>query len=233
MRTPSVLLLAAAALAASASPASAAISSAYDGVTHTLTVTSDDAGDTIDVTCGSGGLLVNGAPPSSGPLPCTGGATAHTLVLIGNGGGDTLDVDAVADNLAIGTITADAGDGDDVLRGEWVNGGSVTVLGGPGADTLTVNQSDVVDGGPGDDRIIDPRFGAGSLTGGDGTDTVAFDFAAVNPIAFTFTVADTGMTISAPPVATRRRRSGRRSKAPTSNWARAGRPSTAAASPAA
>ena len=199
MRTPSVLLLAAAALAASASPASAAISSAYDGVTHTLTVTSDDAGDTIDVTCGSGGLLVNGAPPSSGPLPCTGGATAHALVLIGNGGGDTLDVDAVADNLAIGTITADAGDGDDVLRGEWVNGGSVTVLGGPGADTLTVNQSDVVDGGPGDDRIIDPRFGAGSLTGGDGTDTVAFDFAAVNPIAFTFTVADTGMTISAPP----------------------------------
>ena len=205
MRTPSVMLLAAAALAASASPASAAITSTWEASPHILTVTSDDAGDTIDLTCGTGGLLVSGAPPSSGALPCTGGATAHTLVLIGNGGGDTIDVDAVEEQLAVGTITVDAGDGDDVLRGENLgfNNESVTLLGGPGADTLTVNRSDVADGGPGDDRFDgELQFGPdGTLTGGDGTDSVAFDFSPVDPIAFTFTFTDTGMTISAPGVA--------------------------------
>ena len=179
------------------------------GAPHILTVTSDDAGDTIDVTCGSGGLLVNGAPPPSGALPCTGGASPSTLILIGNGGGDTLDVDAAEEDLSAGTITVDAGDGDDILRGEYLgfNSGPVTLLGGPGADTLTVNMSDVADGGPGDDRFDGAlRFGdEGTLTGGDGTDSVAVDFAAVDPVAFVFTFADTGMTISAPGVAATQR----------------------------
>ena len=204
MRIPSVVLLAAAALAASASPASAAISSEYQAGPRILTVTSDDAGDTIDVTC-QGGLRVNGQDPPSGPLPCIGGGSPITLNLIGNGGADTLDVDAAEEDLGLSTITVDAGDGDDVLRGENLgfNSESVTLLGGPGADTLTVNLSDVADGGPGDDRFDgDLQFGPdGTLTGGDGTDTVAVDFAAVDPVAFTFTFADTGMTISAPGVA--------------------------------
>jgi hypothetical protein len=202
MRTPLAFILATAALAAAAPAASAAITSAYVGVPErTLTVTSDDVGDTIVITCPAGALLVNGADPQTGLLPCTGSTSASIVKLIGNGGADTLDVSAL-DGTGAGTISLDGGDGDDDLRGVFIgsNGITVSLAGGPGADTLTVNGSDVADGGAGDDRIDGTPQAGGTLTGGAGTDTFAFDLAAAQPVAFTFTLLSFGMTVGAPGV---------------------------------
>ena len=147
-------------------------------------------------------MLVNGANPDTGPLPCTGGSSAGTLVLNGNGGADTLDVTGVQPGAAIGTVTLDGGEGDDNLTGVYVAGPSavVSLLGGGGNDRLTSNASDVVRGGPGDDRLIGAADANGKLEGEDGTDTFAYDFSAAQPVSFAFTFNTTGMTVSAPGV---------------------------------
>ena len=53
--------------------------------------------------------------------------------------------------------------------------------------------------------VISSSATHGTLTGWDGTDSVAFDFSPVDPISFTFTFTDSGMTISAPGVAATQR----------------------------
>ena len=51
-----------------AAPAHAVVSSIASGTT--LTVTSDDAGDSVAVACSGGNVTVNGAAPNSGPIAC-------------------------------------------------------------------------------------------------------------------------------------------------------------------
>ncbi len=202
MRIPTVVLLAAAALAVQAAPASATITSVYTPApTRTLTVTSDGAGDTIALSCPGSAMLVNGANPDTGFLPCTGGSSAGTLVLIGNGGADTLDMTGIG-NAAVGSISLDGGADDDELRGVYVAGPTtvVSLVGGAGNDTLTSNSSDVVRGGIGDDRLIGVADAGGKLEGEAGTDTFAFDFSAAQPVSYGFALTSTGMTLSAPGV---------------------------------
>ena len=199
MRSPVLALpLALAAVAGLAPTASAAVTSTFDGTAKLLTITSDGAGDTIAVTCPAAALLVNGAAPPSGALPCSGSNSAGKLRLVGNGGVDTLDVSGV-DELALGEVTLEGGDGDDELRGAALlsNGYIVTLLGGAGADAITVNSSDVVDGGAGDDRIVGPAQQGGTVTGGADTDTFAYALPPDSPVSFTFTLLDTGMTVGA------------------------------------
>ncbi len=201
MRTPTVVILATAALAAVAPPASAAITSAYTPAPdRILTVTSNGDGDTITLSCPSSNMLVNGANPDTGALPCTGGSSAGTLIVYGNEGADTLDVTGVQPNAAVGTVTLDGGGGDDSLTGVYVAGASavVSLLGGAGNDRLTANSSDIVRGGPGDDRLIGAA--EGKLEGEDGIDTFAFDYSAAQPVSFGFTFNATTMTVSAPGV---------------------------------
>ena len=199
---PVVAVLAAAALAGLAQTADAAITSTFDGPTKSLTVTSDAAGDTIVVTCPGSSLLVNGAAPPSGALPCSGVGAAGKIRLVGNGGVDTLDVDGV-EELALGEVTLEGGDGDDQIRGAplFSNGYIVTLLGGPGADTIDTNGSDIVDGGVGDDRIVGPAQGPdGTITGGVGTDTFAYALPADSPVSFILTPLDIGLKLAAPGV---------------------------------
>jgi hypothetical protein len=203
MRTPTVVILATAALAAVAPPASATITSAYTPApSRTLTVTSNGDGDTITLSCPSSTMLVNGANPDTGPLPCTGGSSAGTLIVIGNGGADTLDVTGVEPNAAVGAVTLDGGEGDDSLTGVYVAGPDavVSLLGGAGNDRFTSNSSDIVRGGPGDDRLIGSADVNGKLEGEDGTDTFAYDASAAPPVSYAFTFNATGMTVSAPGV---------------------------------
>src|SRR5829696_7036372 len=201
MRIPAVVILAAAALAGTVPAASATVSSTFDGATRLLTVTSDAEGDTIVVSCPASALLVNGAAPPSGPLPCSGGGSAAAITLVGNGGVDTLDVSGL-EELPLGEVTVEGGDGDDDIRGASLpsNGYIVTLLGGPGADAVTVNGADAVDGGAGDDRIIGSAAQGGTLAGGTGSDTFAFTLPPGTPVSLIFTLADSGMTIGAPGV---------------------------------
>ena len=202
MRSYAAAVLALAGLAGLVPTASAAVTSTFDNTTKLLTITSDGAGDAIVVTCPAGSLLVNDAAPPSGALPCSGVGSAGRLRLIGNGGADTLDVSAV-DELALGEVTLEGGEGDDALSGAALlsNGYIVTLLGGAGADAITVNTSDVVDGGAGNDRIVGPVQGPdGTLTGGIGTDTFAYALPPDSPVSFTLTPLDVGLRLSAPGV---------------------------------
>jgi Ca2+-binding RTX toxin-like protein len=201
MRISTVVLLSATAFAAAAAPASGAVVSGYDAATDTLTVTSDAAADTVAVTCPAASLLVNGANPSTGALACTGGPAPATVLVLGNGGNDTLDVSGLEEK-SFTAVTVDGGDGDDEVTGVYLasNGQVVTVTGGPGADTITVNAADVAEGGPGDDRIVGPVQADGTLSGNDGTDTFAFELPASSAVSFTFTLNATGVTIGAPGV---------------------------------
>ncbi len=199
MRIPTALILGAAAFAAATAPASGAVTSTYAAGTDTLTVESDAAADTMVVACQANALLVNGANPTSGALPCS---APSTVVVLGQGGSDTLDVKGL-EGQAYGAVTADGGDGDDQVTGVYLasNGQVVSLAGGPGADTLTSNTSDVMRGGPGDDRLAGAVQEGGTLDGEDGTDTFAFSLAGATPVSFTFTLNATGMTIGAPGVA--------------------------------
>jgi Ca2+-binding RTX toxin-like protein len=200
MRIPTVVLLITAALAMSAGPAAAAVTSAFDFPSRTLTVTGDGEADTITVTCGASSMLINGAPPQSGGnAPCQNAGAVGTLLIDGLGGNDTIDVKGIEGAIA-GTVTITGGDGDDQLAGVTLtsNGQTVKLSGGPGADTLTVNASDIAEGGTGDDRIVGPVMDGGTLSGDDGTDTFVFAVPPTSAVSFTFTLSATGMAIGAP-----------------------------------
>lgn len=195
-----VLVLAGLALAAGAAPASAAISSTYTGApSRILTITSDDAADTVVVTCDAG-IKVNDAPPPSGALTCT---EVYTLLVNGNGGADVLDVSQFdPGDVNIGTTTLDGGDGDDDVRGIGFgsSGYFETVRGGEGNDTLAPNGAERAQGGNGDDRIVGFQSGGVDgepIDGGAGTDTHALDAVPV-ALNLILTVKDSGLTLSAP-----------------------------------
>ena len=200
MRIPTVVLLTTAIVAVAATPAAATVQSAFDYPSRTLTVTGDGAADTITVTCGPSNMLINGAPvPGMYPAPCSGSGGVGTLNVQANGGNDTVDVKGIEGAIA-GTVTVDGGDGDDQLAGVNLtsNGQTVTLTGGPGADTLTVNSSDHAQGGAGDDRIVGPVTVDGTLSGDDGTDTFAFTVPPTSAASFSFTLTATGIVIGAP-----------------------------------
>ena len=98
---------------------------------------------------------------SSGSAPVIGlaariavsGATAGTDRVTVNAlaGDDVVDASGLAANSAL--LTADGGDGDDVLIG---GDGDDTLLGGAGDDVLLGGPgTDIIDGGTGDNVVID------------------------------------------------------------------------------
>jgi Ca2+-binding RTX toxin-like protein len=174
------------------------VASDYAPGTDALTVESDAAADTMTVACVGGTLRINGGDPDDGPLAC---AVPGSVLVYGYGGNDTIDVKGL-ETQAYSAVTADGGDGDDALTGVYLasNGQVVSLIGGPGADTLTSNTSDTMRGGPGDDRLVGAVQEGGALDGEDGTDTFAFSLAGATPVSFIFTLNATGMTIGAPGV---------------------------------
>jgi hypothetical protein len=180
------------------------VTSSFDFPSRTLTVTGDGAADTVTVTCGASSMLINGTPPQTGGnAPCQNAGAVGTLLIDTLGGNDTSDVKGIEGAIA-GTVTITGGDGDDQLAGVNLmsNGQTVKLSGGPGADTLTVNSSDVAEGGTGDDRIVGPVQVGGTLSGDDGTDTFAFALPATSAVSFSFTLNATGIVIGAPGVPT-------------------------------
>ncbi len=193
-----MFVLAGLALAATAAPAPAALTSTYSGApARILTINSDEAGDSIVVTC-EGGIKVNDAPPPSGTVACT---EVFTLLVNGNGGADALDVSRIdPGDVNIGTTTLDGGDGDDEVRGVSFpsNGYVETVRGGAGADTLYPNGAERAQGGDGDDRIVGFPSGAGDpVDGGPGTDTHVIDTLPTG-LNLILTADDSGFSLSAP-----------------------------------
>jgi len=108
--------------------------------------------------------------------------SAEKLEFDGLGGNDAFGPDESQTDTAprlgqLTTLTLDGGDGNDVLAGfdgndQLTPGGHDLIEGGPGDDRLTGNGGlDLVDGGPGDDDLVwNDGDGTDELTGGDGFD---------------------------------------------------------------
>jgi Ca2+-binding RTX toxin-like protein len=148
------LTAALAAIGALAIPATAGATVTSVVNDSTLTVTGDDAVDTIALAAAGGVITVNGGPTT---LPANDNSE---FVVVAGGACDTVDASALA-ATSYGLMTINGGDGDDLLTG--------------GAD------NDELDGDAGEDRLIGFRGGdrvfgdAGNDTmvwnNGDGTDT--------------------------------------------------------------
>ncbi len=172
-------------------PAHAAVTASF--VSQVLTVTSDDAGDTMVLSCPAGNVLLNGANPN-GVIPCS---AVNNLVVLGNGGADTIDVSGLESSSVKG-ISVDAGDGDDLVTGGGFitgNTGTVSISGGAGNDVMIGHRSDVVKGGPGDDILTDFGVSGQVLDGETGNDTYRFDFTPYGQLALELTPMNGGLVV--------------------------------------
>ena len=119
-----------------------------DGQADTIIINATNGDDIIVVVGDGSGVSILGLATA---ITITGFEAADDRIVInGLGGNDVIE----ASGLAAGSIqlTADGGDGDDILVG---GSGDDTLLGGEGDDVLDGGPGlDVLDGGPGDNVII-------------------------------------------------------------------------------
>jgi Ca2+-binding RTX toxin-like protein len=203
------------ALLLAASPAVAFVSATTDGA-DTVSITSNNAGDVMAMTCFVGQATVNG----NLALPVMGCQDVSFVEVDANGGADSVNLagltrpvfpalsqtsvdveDASADSVTGSEVrdVVHADNADTVSTGvgdDWVQGAG-TASGGEGNDTLRLISGAVLGGG-GDDLIVNP--GAGPIDGGGGFDTVVIDYSSFTtevPLGLALTDASINGTIDA------------------------------------
>ncbi len=150
--------------------ARAAVTSSFDPVTGTLTITGDSADDTIRVWSSNGNIYINGYNPGTGALSA---ASVKWIIARGGGGDDTIDLSGVHaanfPHLESDSVKIYGEDGNDTLTGSAF---ACKVDGGNGDDRLVSGiGDDTLDGGPGDDILLG-YHGNDRLWGGSGNDTL-------------------------------------------------------------
>jgi Ca2+-binding RTX toxin-like protein len=213
-RAATVLAAAGAALAVAAPPALAVVTATTDGFDHVFVESDDLLDDPVSMACVGGEANVNGSSALPA-LPC---ADVTTVVVDAAEGAQTVNLGGVTElafpALARTTIDVDDTDADSVtgsegrdvvdadafdtvtggLGDDWMEGAG-TASGGEGDDVLR-NISNDVQGGAGDDRIVNP--GGGSINGGDGRDVVVQDYTA-SPVQQTVTLYVSNATLGPAP----------------------------------
>ena len=215
-RSATVVIAVGSALALATGPAFAVVSPTTDG-TDSVFVDSDGDGDIITMSCLAGQAAANGitAVPA---LPCG----VVTDITVGGGGGtDTVNLSNVTTGVFAALTTVEINVVDAVAD---------NVTGSPLHDLIYADSSDIVDSGPGNDRlegglivnggdgddlIVTPqgsaqggpgndRFytpGGGPLDGGPGNDSGEFDFtSSITEVGIGIVVADTGLTLTLPTI---------------------------------
>jgi Ca2+-binding RTX toxin-like protein len=153
------------------SAASATVNSTVDQAQHRLTITSDDAADSIVLAVVDGVFTVNGQATAT---PLTADENAQIVVEAGNAP-DTVDASALG-AANYGSLVIDGGGGDDLLTG---GADADTLRGGTGNDRLTAFKNtvagtrDIVSGDSGDDVMVWNNGDGSDVDDGDeGTDEV-------------------------------------------------------------
>jgi len=134
-----------------------------DGAPDTVVINATEGDDAITVSSDSNGVVtVHGLGQD---VTISHFGTGDRLIINGLGGDDVIEASGLAAGLQ---LTADGGDGDDVLIG---GAGNDTLLGGQGDDVLIGGPGqDVLDGGPGGNVVI--QLAGGNLPV-DGSQTAA------------------------------------------------------------
>lgn len=116
-----------------------------DGQADTIVLNATNGDDAVVVTNNNGVITVSGL---GADVTITGFEANDRIVINGLGGDDVVEASGLSGML----LTADGGDGDDVLVG---SPGNDTLLGGAGDDVLIGGAGqDVLDGGPGSNVVI-------------------------------------------------------------------------------
>ncbi|HZX86290.1 MAG TPA: calcium-binding protein [Reyranella sp.] len=135
-----------------------------DNEADTIVLNATNGADAIVVTNNNGVITVSGL--GGADVTITGFEANDRIVINGLGGDDVIEAAGLSGML----LTADGGDGDDVLVG---SPGNDTLLGGAGDDVLVGGAGqDVLDGGPGSNVVIQSavlgQFMASSFAPGQG-----------------------------------------------------------------
>lgn len=178
-------------------PAAAVVSGSVspDGI---LQISSDAAADVLSTTCAGGQAVVAGVPVG----PCS---SVQAIVTSDGGGADTVNLSSVTRSAFPGVdlVYISSGAGTDTLRGseiddyieadpgELVDGGAGDdqvfgggpVQGGAGDDVI-VDPGGNADGGAGDDRVVVNTPTMATYSGGAGTDVMEFDATSIGPLPY-------------------------------------------------
>jgi Ca2+-binding RTX toxin-like protein len=144
-----------------------------DGAPDTIVLNATNGDDAIVVSNNNGVITVSGL---AAEVTITGFEANDRLVINGLGGDDVIEASGLSGML----LTADGGDGDDVLVG---SAGNDTLLGGAGDDVLIGGPGqDILDGGPGSNVVIQsatiaPQVASAALLG----QAMASSFAPAGP----------------------------------------------------
>ena len=112
------------------------------------------------------------------------GAVTAAGSIYGGGGSDSITIADITDT-AIATLFDGGNGADSIVLADNNSTGVGSILGGLGADTITVTTSDTnlhIGGGAGQDTIYAEAGSGLTVTGGDGVDTIMFTSAAVADI---------------------------------------------------
>jgi len=132
-----------------------------DGAADTVIINATNADDVINITNNNGVVTVSGLATT---VNISGFDANDRIVINGLGGDDVIQASGLSGML----LTANGGDGDDVLIG---SPGNDTLTGGNGDDILIGNGGvDVLDGGPGNNVVINaatvaPHVASAALLG--------------------------------------------------------------------
>ena len=133
-----------------------------DGQPDTVIINATNGDDAITITNNNGVVTVSGLATETTITNFD--PTIDRIVINGLGGDDVIKASGLGTAML---LTADGGDGDDVLIG---SAGNDTLLGGAGDDVLIGGPGqDILDGGPGNNIVIQaivaaPPANAGTLT---------------------------------------------------------------------
>jgi Ca2+-binding RTX toxin-like protein len=122
-----------------------------DGQVDTVIINGTGGSNVITLTDVNGVITVSGLPTQ---VTIAGFEANDRIIINGMGGDDVINASGLGTGML---LTADGGDGDDVLIG---SAGNDTLLGGAGDDILIGGAgNDVLDGGPGSNVILQAKIG--------------------------------------------------------------------------
>jgi len=160
-------------------------SGAGDGQADTIIINATSGDDVISVTSSGGVITVSGLAAT---VTIAGAELANDqLIINGLGGDDVITASGLTGGIR---LTANGGDGDDVIIGS-IN--AATLTGGAGDDVLIGGPGfDVLDGGPGDNILIQDGVSA-SLAFGALSPSAGTSFAAASSSSL-FALAPAALT---------------------------------------
>jgi hypothetical protein len=148
----------------------------FTGSLIASTVQGGQGNDTLVLSASNGGAFLNGNMGND-VLTAVAAATYSASSLLGGQGNDTITLSTGAGTIAQG-VRIEGNDGADTLTVGALAAGSVGVsaTGGSGNDTITAAAAAIATalfGGDGNDTVTSDATGTGSISGGEGVDTLA------------------------------------------------------------